>query len=108
MFRRTQSLLNSVRCCTFLRTKKQAVIKMFIKDRSPTMTHVSSTHRVVLDRLFDRINVDPKIQIKCVDAKHHFAGILTKGKFTAMSGTIFFICSTSAISAYSAALRILA
>ena len=42
---------------------KEAVIKMIIKGRSPTMRHVSRTHKVVLDWLFDRINLDPKIQI---------------------------------------------
>ena len=31
----------------------EAVIKMIIKARSPTMRHVSRTHRVALDRLFD-------------------------------------------------------
>ena len=39
---------------------KEAVIKMIIKERSPTMRHVSRTHRVALDWLFDRINLDPK------------------------------------------------
>ena len=38
----------------------QAVIKMIIKGRSPTMRHVSGTHTVALDWLFDRINLDPK------------------------------------------------
>ena len=47
----------------------EAVIKMIIKQRSPTMRHLSRTHRVALDWLFDRINLDPKIQIKCVDTK---------------------------------------
>ena len=36
----------------------EAVIKMTIKNRSPTMRHVSRTHRVALD-WFDRINLDP-------------------------------------------------
>ena len=31
----------------------EAVIKMMIKGRSPTMRHVSRTHRVALDWLFD-------------------------------------------------------
>ena len=35
----------------------EAVIKMIIKGRSPTMRHVSRTHRVALDWLFDRINL---------------------------------------------------
>ena len=41
-----------------------AVIKMIIKGRSPTVRHVSRTHRVALDWLFDRINLDPENQIK--------------------------------------------
>ena len=36
----------------------EAVIKMIISGRSPTMGHVSRTHRVALDWLFDRINLD--------------------------------------------------
>ena len=36
----------------------ETVIKMIIKGRSPTMRHVSRTHRVALDWLFDRINLD--------------------------------------------------
>ena len=60
---------------------KEAVIKMIIKGRSLTMRHVSRTHRVALDWLFDRINLDPKIQIKYIDTKNQQADILTKGKF---------------------------
>ena len=60
----------------------EAVIKMIIKGRSPTMRHVSRTHRVALDWLFDRINLDPKIQIKYIDTKNQLADILTKGNFT--------------------------
>ena len=51
----------------------EAVIKMIIKGRSPTMRHVSRTHRVALDWLFDRINLDPKIQIKYIDTKNQLA-----------------------------------
>ena len=60
----------------------EAVIKMIIKGRSPTMRHVSRTHRVALDWLFDRINIYPKIQIKYIDTKNQLADILTKGNFT--------------------------
>ena len=60
----------------------EAVIKMIIKGRSPTMRHVSRTHRVALDWLFDRINLDPKIQIKYIDTKNQLADIPTKGNFT--------------------------
>ena len=55
----------------------EAVIKMIIKGRSPTMRHVSRTHRVALDWLFDRINLDPKTQIKYIDTKNQLADILT-------------------------------
>ena len=60
----------------------EAVIKMIIKGRSPTTRHVSRTHRVALDWLFDRINLDPKIQIKYIDTENQLADILTKGNFT--------------------------
>ena len=60
----------------------EAVIKMIIKGRSPTMRHVSRTHRVALDWLFDRINLDSKIQIKYIDTKNQLADILTKWNFT--------------------------
>ena len=58
------------------------VIKMIIKGRSPTMRHVSRTHRVALNWLFDRINLDPKIQIKYIDTTNQLAEFLTKGNFT--------------------------
>ena len=48
----------------------EAVIKTTIKGRSPKMRHVSRTHRVALDWLFDTNNLDPKIQIKYVASKH--------------------------------------
>ena len=46
------------------------------------MRHVLRTHRVALDWLYDRINLEPKIQIKCIDTKNQLADILTKGNFT--------------------------
>ena len=60
----------------------EAVIKMIIKERSPTMRHVSRTHKVALDWLFDRISLDSKIQIRYIDTTHQLADILTKGTFT--------------------------
>ena len=60
----------------------EAAIKMIIKGRSPTLRHVSVTHRVALDWSFDRINLDPKIQIKFVDTKNQLADMLTKENFT--------------------------
>ena len=55
-----------------------AVIKMIIKGRSPTMRHESRTLRVALDWLFDRINLDPKIQIKYIDTKNQLASELVE------------------------------
>ena len=46
------------------------------------MRHVSRTLRVALDWMFDRINLDPKIQIRYIDTKNQLADILTKRKFT--------------------------
>ena len=60
----------------------EAVIKMIIKGRSPTMRHVSRTHRVALDWLFVRVNLDPKIQNNYIYTKNQLADILTKGNFT--------------------------
>ena len=60
----------------------EAVVKMIIKGRSPTMRHASRTHRVALDWLFDRINSDPKIQIKTVDTNNQIADSLFKVSFT--------------------------
>ena len=60
----------------------EAVIKMIIKGRSPTMRHVSRTHRVAFDWLFDRINLDSKIQIKFFETKNQLADVLTKRNFT--------------------------
>ena len=60
----------------------EAVIKMIIKGRSLLLRHVSGAHRVALDWLFDRINLDPKIQIKYVDTKNQLAFMLTNGSFT--------------------------
>ena len=59
----------------------EAVIKSITKGRRPTIRHVSRTHRVAIDWLFDRINLDTKIpnQINC---HQKLADILTKGNFT--------------------------
>ena len=76
----------------------EAVIKMIIKGRSPTMRHVSRTHRVALDWLFDRINLDSKIQIKYIDTKNQLADILTKGSPTRDERNLCCACLILAIS----------
>ena len=60
-----------------------AVIEMTIKESSPSLRHVSRTHRVNLDWLFGRISKDPRLFIKFVGTKEQLADILTKGSFTA-------------------------
>ena len=50
------------------------------------MRHVSRTHRVALDWFFDRINLDPQIQIKYIDTKkptcrHSNQGNLTRDEW---------------------------
>ena len=75
----THSCSNAMLCVL---EDNEAVIKMIIKGRSPTVRHVSNTHRVALDWLFDRIYLDPNIQIRYIDAKHQLADMLTKGNFT--------------------------
>ena len=60
----------------------EAVIKMIMKGSSPTMRHVSRSHRVALDLLFDRIVLDPGVLVEYVDTKNQLADILTKGNFT--------------------------
>ena len=60
----------------------EAVMKKIMKGRSPTMRHVSRNHRVALDWLCDRINLDSEIQIRYIYTKHQLADISTKGNFT--------------------------
>ena len=60
----------------------EAVIKVTVKGRSPTMRHVSRTHRIALDGLFDKIDLHSKIHFRYIDTKHQLADILTKGNFT--------------------------
>ena len=76
----------------------EAAIRMIIKGGSPTMRHVSRTHRVALDWLFDRINPDSKIEIKYIDTKNQLADILTKGNFTRDEWNHLLSCLTFAIS----------
>ena len=72
---------SGARAMLYVIEDSEAVIKMMIKGRSPTMGHVSWTHRVAPDWFFDRINLDPKIEIRYIGTKHQLADMLTKGKF---------------------------
>ena len=57
------------------------VIKMIMKGRSPHVRHVSRTHRVALDWLLDRINVDNKMQIRYVESRNQLANIFDQRTF---------------------------
>ena len=59
----------------------EEVINMISKRKSLTMRHVSRNHIVALDWLFDRINLDSKIQIKYIDTKNQLADIFNQRKF---------------------------
>ena len=59
--------------------RQEALLYVFEDNEA---RHVSRTHRVAIDWLFDRINLDSKIQIKYIDTKNQLADILTKGNFT--------------------------
>ena len=76
-------LLPMVWPSSMLLEDNDAVIKMCVKERSPALRHVSRTHRVDLDWLFERIQRDPGVFIKFVPTKEQLADILTKGSFTA-------------------------
>ena len=56
-FHQTWHILVPMLCGMSLRKMNEAVIKMIIKGWSPTMRHVSRTHGVALDWLFDKINL---------------------------------------------------
>ena len=55
---------------------------MCLKGRSPTLRHISRTHRVDLDWLIERIKVDPGIRMKYVGTNQQMADMLTKASFT--------------------------
>ena len=65
-------------------TEQGDLLKNEHEVRSPphTIYKRKQSQRVTLDWLFDRINLDSKIQIKYIDSKNQLADILTEGNFT--------------------------
>lgn len=59
----------------------EAVIKMIIKGRSPNMRHVLRVHRIDLDWLFERLQLDNNIRVRYVSTKQQIADMFTKGSF---------------------------
>ena len=97
----TSSNVNSSRqeALLYVFEDNEAVIKMIIKGRSPTMRHVSRTHRVALDWLFDRINLDhpnPN-QIHSLTPQTNSQTCWQREISHVMNGIIFCVCSTLAI-----------
>ena len=71
------------------RTQSQGVINDldnvdFIPSNVQSSHQEALLYRVALDWLFDRINFNPKIQIKYIDTKNQLADMLTKGNITQM------------------------
>ena len=73
----------------------EAVIKTTIEGRSPNMRHITRTHRINTDWLFERIRDDPGIKIRYVGTKQQIADFLTKGAFTAEQWKV--LCNLSNI-----------
>ena len=73
---------SSQRASLFIFDDTDGVIKMTIKCRSPTMRHVSQTHRVDLDWLCGRINLDLGFHVKYVNTDQQVADILSNGSFS--------------------------
>jgi hypothetical protein len=60
----------------------EAVIKITIQGRSPSLRYVGRTHRVVLDFVSECFRNDTGIAIRFVGTKNQMADLLTKGSFT--------------------------
>ena len=69
----------SDRCKLIIMEDNDAVIKMCVQVRAPTMRHMQRTHRIDVDALFERVHTDKGIWIKYINTKLQIADILTKG-----------------------------
>ena len=61
-----------------------AVLQVINKGQSPTFLHVTRTHRIDLEWLFERVNLDHSILIKDVRTHDQLPEILTDGTFATM------------------------
>ena len=84
-------------CCSFFEDN-EAVIKMIIKGKSPTMRHVSRSHRVALDRLFIESIWTPRSKSSTSTPKTNSQTYWPRETPHVMNGIMFCVCSTSAIS----------
>ena len=95
MFPQTWSLLNLVRCSLYILEDNEAVIKMIMNRRSPTMRHVSPNPQSCAWLVIWPKNPN---QI-CWNRKPNSQTWRQKASSHVMSGTIFSICSIFAFSA---------
>ena len=65
----------------------KAAIKIVVKSRHPSARHVTRTHRVDLDWLFEPVNHDSTISVKYNNTKDQIADRLTKGRFAVQQWT---------------------
>ena len=61
----------------------EAVIKIIMKGRSTALRHISRTHRINIDWMYERIDGD-QVCIRHVPTKDQVADMLTKGSFKEM------------------------
>ena len=81
LFHRTQSLPQFSAMLYIFWRQRSSDLNDHQRQKSDNETRIQN-HRVAQDWLFDRINLDPKIQIKYVDTKKQLADMLTEGNFT--------------------------
>ena len=59
----------------------EAAIKIIVHSRRPSARHVTRTHRVDLDWLFERVIHDCTLSVKYDNTKDQIADVLTKERF---------------------------
>ena len=80
-FHQIQRILVPVFCGMSLRTMRQES-KWLSKVEVPQWDMFHGHTELLWIGCFDRINLDPQIQIRHIDTKHQLADMLTKGNFT--------------------------
>ena len=68
----------SVPAILYISDGNKADIRMSIKGRSPNLRHVSPTHRVDLDWLFERIDLDSSLSTRDVRTTEHITSTTTQ------------------------------
>ena len=91
LFRHTSNSHIKKLCCMSSRTTKQWS-RWLSREEVRQWDNVSRTHRVALDWLFDRINLDPKIQINYIDTKTNSQTYWPRVISHVTNGIIFCFC----------------